>query len=211
MQVSVRLFATLRRFAGNLPAGKTLELELSKGSTLQDLVDQLGIPAEETKVAFVNGRAQDLDYALQQGDEVGIFPPIGGGSMDEITVDAWLYGNLARYGGQAATASHANLKVTLPAGSTLGDLLVLLKMPTEERGITFINGELSAMPGVQPDLAHPLCDGDRVAFFHLRSMWPFQYRFGVPMVGEMSAALQTDDDHGLHHSYEGDQENPTAR
>lgn len=123
--------------------------------------------------------------------------------MDGIVIDAWLYGNLARYGGPAATASHANLKVNLPEGSTVGDLLEKLNMPTEERGITFINGELSAMPGVQPDLNHPLKNGDRVAFFHLRSMWPFQYRHGVPMIGEMSAAIQVDEDQGLHHSYEG--------
>ena len=124
--------------------------------------------------------------------------------MAEITVDAWLYGNLARYGGQPGTASHANLQVGLPVGSTLNDLLESLQMPSEERGITFINGQLSAMPGVQPDLAHPLQDGDQVALFHLRSMWPFQYRSGVPMVGEMFEALQAGEDRGLHQSYEGD-------
>jgi hypothetical protein len=35
-------------------------------------------------------------------------------------------------------------------------------------------------------------------------MWPFQYRHGVPMIGEMYAALQADEDQGLHHSYEGE-------
>jgi len=35
-------------------------------------------------------------------------------------------------------------------------------------------------------------------------MWPFQYRHGVPMVGEMTAALQEEDDQGLHHAYEGE-------
>jgi hypothetical protein len=60
------------------------------------------------------------------------------------------------------------------------------------------------MPGVQPDLGHPLQEGDWVAFFHLRSMWPFQYRHGLPMIGEMTAALQEEDDQGLHHAYEGE-------
>jgi len=122
--------------------------------------------------------------------------------VKELHIDTWLYGNLARFGGSAAEPSHANLQISLPEGSTMADLLSVLDMPTEERGITFINGELSAMPGVQPDLGHPLQDGDRVAFFHLRSMWPFQYRHGVPMIGEMSAALQEEDDQGLHHAYE---------
>ena len=79
MQVHVRLFATLRRFATGVSPGKFLDLELSEGTTLQELVDKLGIPREEAKVAFVNGRAQEPDFVLQPGDEVGIFPPIGGG------------------------------------------------------------------------------------------------------------------------------------
>jgi hypothetical protein len=41
-----------------------------------------------------------------------------------------------------------------------------------------------------------------VAFFHLRSMWPFQYRHGVPMIGEMKSALLEEDDQGLHHAYQ---------
>jgi len=74
-------------------------------------------------------------------------------------------------------------------------------MPTEKRGITFINGRLSAMPGLQPDLGHILRDGDRVAFFDPKSMWPFQYRHGVAMIDEMEHAMVSDKDHGLHHTY----------
>ncbi|MCL4394472.1 MAG: MoaD/ThiS family protein [Chloroflexi bacterium] len=121
--------------------------------------------------------------------------------MPDITVDTWLYGELARFGGEADQGSYANLQVGLPAGSTVGDLLNHLKMPSEKRGITFINGDLSAMPGLQPDLGHALSDGDRVAFFHPRSMWPFQYRHGVAMIGEMSKAMTESKDQGIHHTY----------
>lgn len=122
--------------------------------------------------------------------------------MENITIDTWLYGNLARYGGPIAEGSHANIKVMLPEGSTIQDLLASLHIPSEERGITFINGNLSAMPGIQPDLSHALHDGDRVAFFHLQSMWPFQYRFGVAMIPEMSEHLTTSQDQGIHHAYQ---------
>ena len=101
--------------------------------------------------------------------------------MEMIAVDVWLYGPLARYGGEAAGRSHANLQSELPAGGRMRDLLENLGLPTEERGITFINGDLSAMPGLQPDLDHLLQDGDRVAFFHLKSMWPVQYRDGAAL------------------------------
>ena len=121
--------------------------------------------------------------------------------MKKILVDVWLYGDLARYGGQAAKGSFANPKVELPEGSTMRDLLAHLQMPTEARGITFINGDLSAMPNMQPDLDHALQDNDRVAFFHLRSMWPFQYRHGIAMAKEMTDAMRTSEDQGLRHTY----------
>jgi hypothetical protein len=124
--------------------------------------------------------------------------------MAEINVDTWLYGKLARFGGSANQGSFANVLVSLPEGSKLEDLMADLQMPTEERGITFINGELSAMPGLQPDLAHPLQNGDRVAFFDPLSMWPFQYRSGVPMVAELTDSMHKSDDKGLHHSYHGE-------
>lgn len=121
--------------------------------------------------------------------------------MSDIAVDVWLYGALKRYGGEAEQGSFANLQVHLPEGNTVADLLSNLGMPTEERGITFINGQLSAMPGLQPDLNHILCDGNRIGLFDLKSMWPFQYRHGAAMTEEMNRALVTEKDQGIHHTY----------
>lgn len=121
--------------------------------------------------------------------------------MSNIVLDVWLYGALASYGGEAKEGSFANLKMSLPEGSTMGDLLAHLGMQTEERGITFINGQLSALPGLQPDLGHILCDDDRVGLFDLKSMWPFQYRHGAMMTDEMVHATSAEKDQGLHHTY----------
>jgi hypothetical protein len=121
--------------------------------------------------------------------------------MENITVDVWLYGDLARFGGKASEGSHAHLPLTVPLETTVGGLLKRLRMKTEERGITFINGKLSAMPGVQPDMKLTLHDEDRVAFFHRQSMWPFQYRHGASVTEEMKDALERQEDHGLHHTY----------
>jgi molybdopterin converting factor small subunit len=79
MRIKVKLFASLARYSmGSLP-GTPFEVELSEPADLQLLVDHLGIPGDEAKVAFVNGLIKELDWVLQPGDEVGIFPPIGGG------------------------------------------------------------------------------------------------------------------------------------
>jgi hypothetical protein len=122
--------------------------------------------------------------------------------LKEIWVDLNLYGDLADYGGKKALDRFAHLKVSLKKGSLIRDLLVYLEMPTEKRGITFINGKLSAMPGLQPDMDYILKDSDRVAFFDLKSMWPFQYRHGVAMVDEMTKAISSDKKKGLHTSYD---------
>ncbi len=88
MKVHVKLFATLARnvsgpilahHAKGIRPGTPLEVELPKSSTLADLVAHMGLPREELKLMFVNGRAQELDYRLNPGDEVGLFPPVGGG------------------------------------------------------------------------------------------------------------------------------------
>lgn len=78
--INLKLFATLSRFMeGNDLPGTIKPYSLQPNSTLADLVNQLGIPAEEVKLCYVNAVYQELDYILQDGDEVGIFPPIGGG------------------------------------------------------------------------------------------------------------------------------------
>jgi molybdopterin converting factor small subunit len=79
MKVRVKLFATLSRYRQNERAGTPFEIELTETATLQDLIGQLKIPAEETRITFVNGIIQEPDCRLKDGDEVGLFPPIGGG------------------------------------------------------------------------------------------------------------------------------------
>lgn len=88
MKIQVKLFATLvqslpgpvlAQYPEAVRSGHPFELEIPEGSTLVDLVANLALPIAEIKVIFVNGRAQPLDYRLQAGDTVGIFPPIGGG------------------------------------------------------------------------------------------------------------------------------------
>lgn len=79
MRVKVRLSATLVNYVPSANPGISFEVELPQGATLADLMNQLNLPQKEVKVAFVNGRIEPVDFRLQHGNEVGIFPPIGGG------------------------------------------------------------------------------------------------------------------------------------
>jgi sulfur-carrier protein len=201
MKIQLKLYGNLRRLSPGGQAGSPMEVELFEGASLQDLVDHLQIPADETKVAFVNSLVREWAYELQEGDKVGIFPPVGGGSDDLIIVEVLLYGALSDYGGKDKQYGHAHLHLVLQPGSTIQDLLNQLEMPSEVRGVTFINSKLSAMPGLPADLRIQLNSGDRVAFFHPLSMWPYQYRSGVPLTEELQAAMLANKDKGIHHSY----------
>jgi len=79
MQVRVKLYATLSRHLSNAAPGIPVEIEVPDGSTVGDLVNGLKLPREEVKLFFVKGRARPIDWPLEPGDEVGIFPLIGGG------------------------------------------------------------------------------------------------------------------------------------
>jgi len=121
--------------------------------------------------------------------------------MDTIHVELWLYGPLARYAGEQSQGSYAQLHLDLPAGSTMQDLLDRLGLPAEEKGITFVNGSLAALPGLDSDRAVVLHDGDRVGISHNNSMWPFQYRFGVSLTPEIETTFRERTDRGIHHAY----------
>lgn len=117
-----------------------------------------------------------------------------------IELDIWLYGNLAKYTGEDK-GSYAQLRWKMPDGTRVRDLLKRLGIPSEERGITFINGQLTNMPGMSADLDRELHDGDRIAFFSPKSMWPFQYRFGAEVSPELKEAMKSLGGGDIHHAY----------
>lgn len=79
MRIRVKLFATLSRYQAAVAPGVPVETELPDGATVANLLQQLELPATEARVIFVNGLIRAAGWPLQAGDEVGIFPPLGGG------------------------------------------------------------------------------------------------------------------------------------
>jgi molybdopterin synthase sulfur carrier subunit len=79
IEVEVKIFATLRKYAPGLGIGEPLKLSLDNPTTLGQLVERLGIPRNEVKAIMVNNRNRTADYLLEDGDRVAIFPPVAGG------------------------------------------------------------------------------------------------------------------------------------
>lgn len=73
--ISIRLFASLNRYMPDTPDNHPVR----PGTTVRDLIEQLGVPVTEVKLIFVNGVKGNLSSPLNGGERVGIFPPVGGG------------------------------------------------------------------------------------------------------------------------------------
>ena len=76
IHIQVKLYATLRKF---VPDSGLDRFELDTGATVEHLLDKLGISVTEAKLVFVNGKKAPLAAVLNDGERVGIFPPVGGG------------------------------------------------------------------------------------------------------------------------------------
>lgn len=79
IKIKVRLYATLNKYNPRGSNTREFTLEIKPGTSLLKVYEILGIPPEEIKQAFVNGRRVEPDYILKDNDEIGIFPPIAGG------------------------------------------------------------------------------------------------------------------------------------
>lgn len=82
MDVTVRLFASLREHAGS----GTVALTLDDGATVADAIAQLrdgalsGLPDNAPFVAAVAREYVKHDHPLTNGDELALVPPVSGGS-----------------------------------------------------------------------------------------------------------------------------------
>jgi sulfur-carrier protein len=75
--IDVRLFAGLE--ARTRDGVRHLRLPLSDAPTLAALLERLGLPAGGAGLRLVNGVHAAPEAVLQPGDEISLFPPLGGG------------------------------------------------------------------------------------------------------------------------------------
>lgn len=76
MKVNLKCFAELSEgdvcdFTGSD------QYEISEGDTVEGLLDRLGMPKEEIQIIFLNNKIVDFDAVLQDGDQLGLAPPVG--------------------------------------------------------------------------------------------------------------------------------------
>jgi len=79
MTVDIALFAYLSEYQPDGEGGRRPRaFELPEGTTVADLIAQLGLP-DEPRIVFIGGRHAPEDTVLSDGDRLAIFPPVAGG------------------------------------------------------------------------------------------------------------------------------------
>jgi len=79
MPLQVFLNATLRQYVQGYDPYKGISVEVPAGTTVAQVIAQLGLPAKEVTLIMVDGRRREADFVLQGNERLGLFPPIGGG------------------------------------------------------------------------------------------------------------------------------------
>lgn len=74
-QVTLKLNYPLNEYV----AQNELKLQFSEGTTLGDLFLKEGIPSDSVGFAVLNDTMVHLDYRLQNGDFIRVFPLVNGG------------------------------------------------------------------------------------------------------------------------------------
>ncbi len=80
MNIKVRLFASLREAAGT----SVINMEVEEGTSVSELMKRLeddfqGLEMSEEVLTSINKTYAEKDTVLQDGDEVGLMPPVSGG------------------------------------------------------------------------------------------------------------------------------------
>ena len=74
MEIEVRLFASLRKYANDKS-----RIRLEDGAYVSDFIERIGVPPSEVAIILVNGRHARQDQRLHDGEAVSLFPAIAGG------------------------------------------------------------------------------------------------------------------------------------
>ena len=80
MKIELKLYASLSKYMPQaLLEKKPGYLEIQEGTTIKALLNELKVPLETVKLIFVNGVHAKDDDLLEEGDRLGVFPPVAGG------------------------------------------------------------------------------------------------------------------------------------
>ena len=101
MKIQVALYATLSKYLPPGAENRKAVIQVEDGTTVREVMNRLGIPADLPNILLVNGRQAPDAAVLKDGETLSIFPPLAGGSpasRPPLAADRNLSGPLIRPG-----------------------------------------------------------------------------------------------------------------
>jgi sulfur carrier protein ThiS len=78
MRITLKLFATFRRYLPPDSRDHAHDLDVPAGARVGEVLTRLDVPIEGS-VILINGRTAAPDHVLEEGDVVAVFPAMAGG------------------------------------------------------------------------------------------------------------------------------------
>ena len=83
MKITFKLFATLSDYLPPQKKGNIVDLDISDGVTIAEIVQQFNLPLQLVHLVLVNGhyiKPENRDsHVLKENDVLAIWPPVAGG------------------------------------------------------------------------------------------------------------------------------------
>ena len=80
IHVEIKLYSMLKKYGQEMGLGGQFTLEIEEGTTLDQVREQIGIPARRIGRYLKQARAMEPAYVLVDGDVIDLLPPmISGG------------------------------------------------------------------------------------------------------------------------------------
>ena len=80
INVQFKLYSILKQYGREKGIGDAFSLQVEPGTTLAQMVEQVGIPSKRIGRFIMQGKALQPDYAPADGDAIDLVPPtISGG------------------------------------------------------------------------------------------------------------------------------------
>ncbi len=77
--MKVLLFGHHARLLPPGSSGNAATVDVAEGTSVAKLLDVLGVPPDGRSYVQLNGEREDLAAVLEEGDEVRVVVPLGGG------------------------------------------------------------------------------------------------------------------------------------
>ena len=77
MKATVHLYGPLRRYSPPETPG-LMRVDIPDGSTIEDLIDHIGIDRKEAMATAINGKACAVNRQISENDEVHLIAQLGG-------------------------------------------------------------------------------------------------------------------------------------